>query len=340
MTETLLDVRKKARRTFAVLCLWIPLAVFIAIAIVQLAVMPWLPDPVATHWGISGAADGFGAAWTYPAMAVGIGGGVTALIAGMALFEVKSNTQRTQYRFLGAVIGAELGFLGTMMLGLVLTQIGLDDATDAPNSLWVMGIGAALAAVLGVIYYLVLEEPPAEEDARAEVKPLEMAATEHAVWTRAVSMSRVGAITLSVLLAATFVAVLAVSFAVMRDEGYLPVSLWLTLIVVVLMPLVILSSMRFTVTITDDGLLARSVIGWPKILVKTADMTSAKLVEVSPMAEFGGWGWRFGANGQGIVLRAGEGIRIGRAGKGDLTITVDDAETAVALLRRTMERAG
>jgi hypothetical protein len=57
------------------------------------------------------------------------------------------------------------------------------------------------------------------------------------------------------------------------------------------------------------------------------------------MAEFGGWGWRLGASGTGIVLRAGEGIRVGRQGKSDLTITVDDAETAVSLLRRTMERA-
>lgn len=339
MNEQLLDVRKKARRSFAILCLWIPLAVFAVISIVQLALLPLLPETVATHWGSSGEADGFGPAWTYPVMTFGLGGFLTALIAGTALFEIKSATQRTQYRFLGAIIGAETGFLGTMMLGLVILQVGLEDPATAPNSYWILALGLAVAVVMGAVWFFLIEEPPAQDAAEAEVQPLDLTDTEQAVWVRTISMARVAGIVLGVVLGLTIVMMIAVCFAVLRDEGSLPIALWGSLVLVLLATLLVICCLNFTVTVDASGITVRSFLGWPKTHVPAAQITSAKVVEVSPMAEFGGWGWRIGANGTGIVLRAGEGVRVGREGKSDLTVTVDDAETAVALLRRTIHSA-
>ncbi|HLT66338.1 MAG TPA: DUF1648 domain-containing protein [Microbacterium sp.] len=339
MTEQLLTTRKKARRAFAVLCLWIPLAVFAAISIAQLALMPVLPETVAIHWGGSGVADGFGPAWTYPAMTFGIGGGLTVLIAGLALFEVKGEAQRTQYRFLGAVIGAETGLLGTMMLGLVIVQVGLADATDAPNSYWILGLGLIVAAAMGIVYFLVLEEPPAADADERDVAPLELGDLEQAVWIRSARMSRTAGWTLGLLLGLTTLGMLVICFIEMRGPSGASWAVWGTLALMLVVTFLSLAMVRFDVRVDADGLSARPPIGWPRIHVPASRITSARVVEVSPMAEFGGWGWRIGASGTGIVLRAGEGIRIGREGKSDLTITVDDAETAVALLRRTMERA-
>lgn len=340
MTEHLITARKKARRAFAVLCLWIPLAVFAVIAVVQLALMPVLPETVATHWGGSGVADGFGPAWTYPAMTIGIGGGLTALIAGLALFEVKSETQRTQYRFLGAVIGAETGLLGTMMLGLVIVQVGLSDAADAPNSYWVMALGLVVAAAMGVVYFLVLEEPPAADADERDVAPLALGDLEQAVWIRSARMSRTAAWVLGSLLGLTTLGMLVICFVEMRDPSGASWAVWGTLALMLVVTVLSLTMVRFDVRVDANGLTARAPIGWPRVHTPASQITSARVVEVSPMAEFGGWGWRIGASGTGIVLRAGEGIRIGRKGKSDLTITVDDAETAVALLRRTIERTG
>jgi hypothetical protein len=339
LTEQLLTARKRARRSFITLCLWIPLAVFAAISIVQLLLMPVLPDAVAIHWGGSGVADGFGPAWTYPAMTLGIGGGLTALLAGIAIFEVKSETQRTQYRFLGTVIGAETGLLGTMMLGLVIVQIGLDDAAEAPNSYGVMALGVIVSIVMGAVYFFVIDEPPAAEPAGRLVEPLALGAAEQAVWIRTAHISRSGGWTLGLLLGITTLGTLVLCFVEMRRPSGASWPLWGTLALMLVVTLLSLTMLRFDVRVDARGLTARGAVGWPRIHVPAARITSAAVVDVSPMAEFGGWGWRLGASGTGIVLRAGEGIRVGRQGKSDLTITFDDAETAVSLLRRTMERA-
>ena len=54
----------------------------------------------------------------------------------------------------------------------------------------------------------------------------------------------------------------------------------------------------------------------------------------------GGWGWRTGVGGTiGIVMRKGEGIEVVHSGGKRLVVTVDDAETAAALLNTMADRA-
>lgn len=335
----MIEQRRRARRTFLRLCLWIPLAVFVAIAVAQAALLPVLPDTVAIHWGATGAADGFGPAWTYPAMTLGIGGGVTALLALAAVFEIKSDTQRTQYRFLGAIIGGETGFLGTTMLGLVIAQVGLDDATDAPNAYGILGLGVVIALVWGALYYFLIDEPPAADADAREVEPLELGDSEQAVWIRTTQISRTGAWVMGLLLGVSTLGVFVLCLIDMRRADGPTWPLWGCLALMIVVSAISLAVLRFDVRVDARGLTARGAVGWPRIHVPAERITSATVVDVSPMGEFGGWGWRLGANGTGLVLRAGEGIRVGREGKSDLTITVDDAETAVALLRRAMKAA-
>ena len=45
--------------------------------------------------------------------------------------------------------------------------------------------------------------------------------------------------------------------------------------------------------------------------IRVADIESVKMVQVEPLAEFGGWGWRWTpVGGLGVVARAGEGILV------------------------------
>lgn len=338
MIDPVIDTRRRARRSFAILCLWIPLSIFAAISLAQLALLPVLSSTVAIHWDAAGGPDGFAPAWVYPILSVGVGGGVTLPLACFALVEMKGPRKRTRYRFLGTVIGAETGLLATLMFGLVLVQVGLDDATEANGVGWVIGLGLVVAAVTGTTFFVLLEDPPpAEGDERED--PLPPADSLPAVWSRSVSISRGGAIALGALLGGTSLMVLILCFVALRETGGVPFGMWATLLLVVVVILLVVGTLRFGVRIDDSGIDVRALVGWPRVHIPSERITSARVVDVSPMAEFGGWGWRFGGNGTGIVLRAGEGIRIGREGKSDLTVTVDDAETAVALLRRTMRGA-
>jgi hypothetical protein len=60
---------------------------------------------------------------------------------------------------------------------------------------------------------------------------------------------------------------------------------------------------------------------------------SVRVVTVSPMPEFGGWGYRISLDGRfGVVLRAGEAIEVKYAGGRRFVVTVDDAKTGASVL--------
>lgn len=153
------------------------------------------------------------------------------------------------------------------------------------------------------------------------------------MWRRSVSISRSGAITLGVLFGVTNAALVVACIVGLRAEGRVPIPLWIALAIMLPVTLVALVALRFDVRIDERGITARAPLGWPRVRVPLEKITSAEVIaEVSPLADFGGWGWRTVGAGDGVVLRTGEAIRIGRDRRSDLTITVDDAAGAVAVL--------
>lgn len=72
-------------------------------------------------------------------------------------------------------------------------------------------------------------------------------------------------------------------------------------------------------------------LGWPRLRVELSEVTSVTVEDVVPMV-YGGWGYRMLPGVRAIVIRAGEGLRVGRRGRSDLVITVDDAEVAAGVL--------
>ena len=54
----------------------------------------------------------------------------------------------------------------------------------------------------------------------------------------------------------------------------------------------LLTTARFVVTAGPRGLVVRSALGWPRLSVPASDLAAAGVVQVDPMADFGGWGVR------------------------------------------------
>ena len=60
---------------------------------------------------------------------------------------------------------------------------------------------------------------------------------------------------------------------------------------------------------------------------------SVRVVQVSPVPEFGGWGYRISLDGRvGLVLRTGEAIEVTHSGGKRFVVTVDDAATGASVL--------
>ncbi|MER6388077.1 hypothetical protein ACFXEL_20175 [Streptomyces sp. NPDC059382] len=75
-------------------------------------------------------------------------------------------------------------------------------------------------------------------------------------------------------------------------------------------------------------------IGLPRRTIPLSEVTSAEFVAQITPQQWGGWGYRWRPDkGTAVVVRRGEGVEL-RLGDGKLfTVTVDDAENAVRVIR-------
>ncbi|MCC2593925.1 DUF1648 domain-containing protein [Tessaracoccus sp. OS52] len=318
--------RERALRRFKLVALWIPLALFAVIAAVQFVLIPQLPDPAAVHWNGAGDVDGFGPAWSYPVLTLVAGGGIVALTAGISLTAARSSSA-VDFRFMSATNLWLVGFLGSLSLSLMVAQVGLDDARAASGVLWPLALGFLLGLVLGVIGWRATIVVPDDGASGRTPEPVDLAPNEKAVWLQTVTMSRVGLVVLGGALLSCVAVVIVAAFV----EA--PGALWITVATVVLLALLMVLLTVFRVRVDETGLTVRAAVGWPGIHIARQEIRSAEVVRVNPMGEYGGWGWRFSpTHGQGVVLRTGDALRVTRTDGRPFTVTVDDAETAAALL--------
>ena len=66
---------------------------------------------------------------------------------------------------------------------------------------------------------------------------------------------------------------------------------------------------------------------------RRASITAVAVVDVAPMAEYGGWGLRFIPGSTGVLMRGGEGIQVTLTSGRTFVVTVDDAATGAGLLK-------
>jgi hypothetical protein len=114
---------------------------------------------------------------------------------------------------------------------------------------------------------------------------------------------------------------------------------WAVLAVPAVILIMLVGLSAYAVRVDREGLTVRSVFGWPRYRVPLDEVVRADVTEVSPLREFGGWGWRVGRGGQvGVVLRKGQALAVTRTGGRCFVLTVDDAATAAGVLNALADR--
>ncbi|MBN9140020.1 MAG: DUF1648 domain-containing protein [Micrococcales bacterium] len=317
----------RARLPFSVwiVAVALPVVVWGAAVALQLAWLPQLPDPVAIHWG-PGGADGFASPSSSIALTAGLGVGLTGLFA-LVLATVRGASPTVTHKLLAVISLVTSVFTGFTVTASLGVQLGLDDARDAPDFGGWAVVGLAAAAVVGVIAWLVLPRAVRPGEEVAEVAPLPLVPGERSAWIATV---RIGTAIAVVIVSAVGLVTVSTVAAVIVSGGLI----WPLLLFPLLLIAMSATSIVWRVRVDATGLTVRSVpLGWPRRRIRVADIESVKTVQVEPLAEFGGWGWRWTpVGGLGVVARAGEGILVVLRDGRRFTVTVDDAETGAALL--------
>ncbi|MEG3615039.1 DUF1648 domain-containing protein [Isoptericola haloaureus] len=318
--------RRRARRS----TLWSSLAGLILTLAAAATVWSWrgdLPDQVATHWGPGGVPDDTMSVTGMIAVAT-----VTAVVL-LALFAVvglawgsSASTRRTAA---GAAVWS--GGLGAALL---LVTAGFQRGLDTPQAAELPGWALAvilLAPLLPAVVAaaLVPGDPaqPAERPVAADAPRATLTDSERAVWMRTAQGGAALVLGIGAVVATTVLAVVA--------------QLWAMLLVPVLLAVLFAAMFAFRVRVDATGFTVRSVLGWPGTHVPADEVVEASVTRVSPLGDFGGWGWRVGFDkGRvGVVLRSGEAVLVERTGGRGVVVTVDDAARAAALLNTMADRA-
>jgi hypothetical protein len=322
---------RRARLMFTIVGAGLPLLVT---AIGSVIIPSWLPDfnsPVITHWGADGA-DRFGPASTYLWLLILLGAGLPAVLVGTTIAATGTRWSGTP-RFLGALSAGMATFGLVASVGSLLIQRKLEDAADLPGIGGVLGAGLISFFVVGAMAWgLQPRVHPEEARALESRHAVHIQDGERVVWVGTASMpsgAMIGLVSLLVALAG-----LAVFMVVAGIEGR-----WVVVLVAALVAFAVAATTAFRVRVTPEGFSARSFIGWPRKVIPLADVESARAVDVSPFAEFGGWRWRTAADGRtGIVMRRGAAIEVSRRGKRAFIVTIDGAQEAAALLQAYVEQ--
>ncbi|KRA23885.1 hypothetical protein ASD65_05210 [Microbacterium sp. Root61] len=310
----------------------VPIVVLAVGVTLQLLWLPELPDPAATHWNGVGQVDGFGPAWMYPLLTGVLGILIVALIALPALAVMRRGDRGPYFRFIGAFALGFAAFLSIALTWSVAIQRGLTDAATAPNVLPGLIVGAVVGLALGFVGWLVSPREEMRTLAADRIRPIELDAGQSAVWLRTATLSRGAAVLIAGVLILLVATAIGIGFT---GSG----SVWVLGIVVLLVLVLAATTTVFHVRVDAQGLTVRSILGIPRWQIPLTDVVSVSSVELSPLAEFGGYGIRFGAGGRfGVVLRKGAAIQVERADGKVFVVTVEDAETGAGLLAALADR--
>jgi len=319
--------RSRLPRSIWLVTVALPLVVVAAAVAVQLAWLPQLPDPVATHWGGTAAPNGFGPAWSVVALTAGLGIGLVVLF-GVILGTVRGAAPTAMHKFLAVTSLATALFVAVLTTVTLAVQLGLDDARDARLEAWMIGASLGAALLPAVLAWFVLPRAVHPGEQQLPTTPLELAPGERSAW---IATTRLRGGVLAVIVVAVVLVVVATVLATFASGG----AVWPILIAPVIVALVsVVVGVAWRVRVDASGLLVRTLpLGWPRVRIPIAEVASVTAVQVEPLAEFGGWGWRVSpVGGFGLVARRGDALLVTRRDGRRFTVTVDDAATAASLL--------
>lgn len=357
---------RRTRRVAVIVGGIVPLVIAVVSTAIMVSWLSELPSPVATHWGATGGPDGYGSVWitlvlpllfslAFGAIAVGASWGTrpSGLLSGTQKILLATNL------FLA-------GMISTLALWTLAVQRGLSDASQAPGitpgALAAAAVGLVLAAAgwfllprtdnsfvdiedteesstgeSGTEEFDTGESGPEEfdtgESGTGEPGPPQLGPSDQPDWSRSIRIAG-GVLALLGAVVVVLCAVLIVPFWRSSEGPVIPV------VVLVFVVLVAVGTSFWRVRVGHRGLMVRSVLGWPRFTIRPGDIRSVRVVQINPIADFGGWGWRWvGGRRVGVIMRAGEAIEVTRQSGSVFVVTVDDAETGVTLLAALVAQA-
>ncbi len=290
-----------------------------------------LSDPVATHWGGSGVADGTGSLTTHVLV-----GAFTLVLLGI-LMPVSASSLAGAAGRSGVPLMAGLGNCLVVGIGGMFLS-GLVGQPDKPAALGTRMDGTMLVAgiVLGVLWgigsaLLVRSALPPRAPAEGSASPsAESAAHAFAPGTVIASTVRGPAWMLG-LMPVLAVGMAALGITAGRDS---PVALWSMVPGIAIVLGAGATCLAGKVVANDAGIRVYGG-GFLKMLhVKPSDIEQAEAREITP-AEFGGWGLRVSGAGIAFIMGAGPGVIVQRP-RGGARIysvaTMADAQAMAGLL--------
>lgn len=322
-----------ARRRIVAIGLIAPAALLAVALGVMLWALPDLPDPVAVHWGPAGTPDGFGS----PVLSFVLLPGIilTWLVFAWFIARRTPATGPTVNQKLVLAVGVFLSaYLGTIIAGSFVIQRGAQDARDTGSIVPVMLIGGVVGLVLAVVAWFVLPKAaaPAPVPELEELPARAIGKNERVVWVRRIEPAT-----------PVLAIVLAVSAIVLIAGAAIAATTQPLLALIAVLPLALIAlgyAVSFwTVTIDRRGLIARGGPGWPTIRIPLADIEAARVIEVDPIVDFGGWGLRWAPGRTGIIVRRGVALEVRRSSGRDLVVSTPDAATAAELVNGLLVRA-
>ncbi|WP_426513457.1 hypothetical protein ACPPVO_24325 [Dactylosporangium sp. McL0621] len=319
MTGRIVD-HATARRAGLVAAIAMPLAIVIASEAVIIGVGATGSPRLIVHWGAG--PDRTGPWWTYAVMVAAIGFPVIAFIG---FFIVRATRMIGMNPWMPAIA---MGITVFHALGMGVGSVVFNASRLAPAL--PLGVGGVLAiAAAFSTWWLLPREAPAstgvEAANRLPIRPGEVAG-----WTGKVDLP------------AWFVSLIAGVAAALIVFGVLLLltvggKVWPIFLSPALLLVVLLVTAQFVVTAGPRGFIVRSALGWPRLSIPAGSLAKAGVVQIDPMADFGGWGirWAIGPNRKGrwgIVTHRGPGLEVVRSDGRSIVVTVDDAGMAAAVL--------
>ncbi|MFC7813346.1 DUF1648 domain-containing protein [Streptomyces sp. NPDC057367] len=293
-----------------------------------------LPDPLATHWGLSGGVpDGSMPLWAaslFPAL-------IWLLMAGVTLGLLLRGRTGSHHPWTAATLLPTGIVLAGSQAALVRANLDRAHWQEARQpTAWIVAVLVA-AVVAGVGAWFVATRRPADTAAAGAhasgVPALDLPDGRRVVW-----FSRTANPWLRLVAAVTGLAAAGALVAVvggLADPG----GLWAAFAgcAVASLSCALFSSVQARVS--ERGLeVSFGPFGRPARRWAPGDIEVAR-AEVRSPAQVGGWGYRVSGLGTTVMLRAGECLVIRPRGRRtDFAVSVDDAERGAALLNAV--RAG
>ncbi|MBF8192674.1 DUF1648 domain-containing protein [Nonomuraea sp. K274] len=297
-----------------------------ALVLLPLAVRDRLPDPMATHWGPGGGADG-----SMP-FAASVVMSVLLWVVPWLVLLAMAVRGRALVRRLGRMYWCgTAGFMSVFAIGIggitLLANLDAPDWTRARLAGWHV-IAVILAAALAAVAagYLGRGEPDQPSPEGEQPPRLRLRAGERTVWVSRVANPWLVAVAVATV---ACVGVLVVLGLIGVMPG--PVAVVALPVLVVLLVIGVMSA-SVTVRAGDDGVaIGFGPLGWPVRRIRLSSIDSA-YSEVRQPSQVGGWGFRGLPGSATIMLRGGECLIIRYRSGGQLAISIDDAARGASLI--------